>query len=81
MKIILVADVSANGRLLLTDNPNHPVPETTVEFYIDKVKQAGSLIIGRKTFDVFEQHFGGIKHLFPKQKLLYYLKKTIKKMV
>lgn len=65
MKIVLVADISANGRLLLTDNVNHPVPETTVAFYIQTAIEAGCLIIGRKTFEVFEHDFGGVAQLFP----------------
>jgi dihydrofolate reductase len=65
MKLILVADVSANGKLLLTDNPNHPVPKATVDFYIQKVTQAGNLIIGNKTLEAFQQHFGGIQQIFP----------------
>jgi dihydrofolate reductase len=65
MKIILVADVSANGKLLLTDNPNHPVPKAGVDFYMQKVTQAGNLIIGSKTLETFQQHFGGIQQIFP----------------
>ena len=65
MKLILVADVSANGKLLLTDNPNHPVPKATVDFYIQKVMQAGNLIIGSKTLETFQEHFGGIQQMFP----------------
>jgi dihydrofolate reductase len=65
MKRILIADVSANGKLLLTDNPKHPVPKASVDFYIAKVMQAGNLVIGTKTYEVFQQHFGGIQELFP----------------
>lgn len=65
MKLILVADVSANGKLLLTDNPNHPVPKASVDFYMQKVFQAGNLIIGSKTLEAFQQHFGGIQQIFP----------------
>jgi dihydrofolate reductase len=65
MKLILIADVSANGKLLLTENPNHPVPKETVDFYIQKVMQAGNLIIGSKTLEIFQEHFGGIQQLFP----------------
>jgi dihydrofolate reductase len=65
MKLILVADVSANGKLLLTDNPNHPVPKAGVDFYMQKVNQAGNLIIGSKTLETFQHHFGGIQQLFP----------------
>lgn len=65
MKLILVADVSANGKLLLTDNPNHPVPKAGIDFYMQKVIQAGNLIIGSKTLETFQQHFGGIQQIFP----------------
>ncbi len=65
MKLILVADISANGKLLLTDNPNHPVPKAAIDFYIQKVIQAGNLIIGRKTLETFQQHFSGIQQIFP----------------
>lgn len=65
MKLTLVADISANGQLLLTDNPNHPVPKASIDFYIQKVIQAGNLVIGRKTLETFQQHFGGIQQLFP----------------
>jgi dihydrofolate reductase len=65
MKLILIADISANGKLLLTDNPNHPVPKAGVDFYMQKVAQAGNLIIGSKTLETFQEHFGGIQQLFP----------------
>ena len=76
MKLLLVADVSANGKLLLTDNPNHPVPKATIDFYIQKVIQTGNLIIGRKTLETFQQHFGGIQKIFPGVEVLV-LSKTI----
>lgn len=79
MKITLVADVSANGRLLLTDKPHHPVPETTVQFYINKINEAGGLIIGRKTMEVFEKDFGGIKQLFPGTEVVVLSKVTFAK--
>ena len=65
MKLTLVADVSANGKLLLTDNPNHPVLKAGVDFYMQKVIEAGNLIIGSKTLETFQQHFGGIQQIFP----------------
>jgi dihydrofolate reductase len=65
MKLVLVADISANGQLLLTDNPHHPVPKAGIDFYIQKVMQAGNLIIGRKTLEDLQQHFGGMQQLFP----------------
>ena len=65
MKLLLVADVSANGKLLLTDNPNHPVPKTTIDFYLQKVIQAGNVIIGRNTLEAFQQNFGEVQQIFP----------------
>jgi dihydrofolate reductase len=65
MKLLLVADVSVNGKLLLTDNPNHPVPRATIDFYLQKVIQAGNVIIGRNTLEAFQQNFGEIQQIFP----------------
>lgn len=65
MKISLVADISANGQLLLTDNPSHPVLKAGVDFYMQKVTEAGNLIIGSKTLEAFQQHFGEIQQIFP----------------
>jgi dihydrofolate reductase len=65
MKLLLVADVSANGKLLLTDNPNHPVPKATIDFYLQKVSQAGKVILGRNTLEAFQQKFGEIEQIFP----------------
>jgi dihydrofolate reductase len=65
MKLVLIADVSANGKLLLTENPNHPLPPETIEFYCQQIIQAGNVIMGRKTFDMLQQHFGEIHQILP----------------
>jgi dihydrofolate reductase len=68
MKITAIANLSANGKVLLAENPNHQAPKAGEEFFIQKVVQAGNIIIGRKTFEVIEQLAGGeanIKHIFP----------------
>jgi dihydrofolate reductase len=68
MKITAIANISANGKVLLAENPNHQAPKAGEEFFIQKVVQAGNIILGRKTFEVIEQLAGGeanIKHIFP----------------
>jgi dihydrofolate reductase len=61
MKVILGANISANGKVLLEENTNHQVPQEATEFLIQIAIQAGNLIIGRKTFEIVEQLTGGIK--------------------
>ena len=68
MKITAIANVSANGKVLLAENPNHQAPKAGEEFFIQKTVQAGNIIVGRKTFEVIQQLAGGetnIKHIFP----------------
>jgi dihydrofolate reductase len=56
MKATLIANVSANGKVLLGENPNHQVPQAALAFYMEKAIQAGNLILGRKTFDLILQY-------------------------
>ena len=65
MKVILIADLSANGKVLLAENPQHPVPPEAIGFYVQKTIETGNLILGKKAFDVFEQFLGGVKTNFP----------------
>ncbi|HEY5826197.1 MAG TPA: dihydrofolate reductase [Cyclobacteriaceae bacterium] len=64
MKVILIANISANGKVLLSENANHQPPQEAINFYVQKVIDAGSLIIGRKTFEIIQQFPGGIKQIF-----------------
>jgi len=70
MKVILIANISANGKVLLAENVNHQPPQEAIGFYIQKAIDAGSLIIGRRTFEIIQQFPGGIKQIFPDVKIV-----------
>lgn len=68
MKVTIIANISANGKILLSDNPHHKLPKETMDFYLKYANKVGNLIIGLKTFENFQQfpeeikvHFKGIK--------------------
>lgn len=68
MKVILCANVSANGKILLSENINHQVPLEVINISVQDIKQAKNLVMGRKSFENFEKAFGGaaaIKAAFP----------------
>ncbi|QES87857.1 dihydrofolate reductase family protein [Rhizosphaericola mali] len=64
MKVTIVANVSANGRILLSDNPYYPLPPEVMGFYLKMVKQIGTLVIGKRTFENFQRFPENIKTLF-----------------
>ena len=68
MKVTVVANISANGKVLLSDNPHHQLPSEAMEFYLEFAKKVGNLVIGFKTFENFltfpqevKDHFSGIE--------------------
>ncbi|QQT61183.1 dihydrofolate reductase family protein [Sphingobacterium multivorum] len=68
MKVTVIANISANGRILISDNPHHKLPPEAMEFYIQFVKRIGNVVIGLKTFENFlnfpaqvKEHFNGIE--------------------
>jgi dihydrofolate reductase len=68
MKVVLYANVSVNGKILLSENLNHQVPQEIINFSVQDIKQAKNLVMGRKSFETFEKAFGGIakiKEVFP----------------
>jgi dihydrofolate reductase len=65
MKVILIANISANGKVLLAENPQHQAPPEALGFFVQRANQAGNLIVGRKTFEVLKQFPGGVKQIFP----------------
>ncbi|HEY4322480.1 MAG TPA: dihydrofolate reductase [Mucilaginibacter sp.] len=65
MKVTLIANLSANGKVLLAENPQHAAPQEALGFFVQKANEIGNLIIGRKTFEVLQQFPGGIKQFFP----------------
>lgn len=56
MKGILIANVSANGKVLLAENSNHQAPQEAIGFFMQKAIQTGNLVLGRKTFEQILQH-------------------------
>ena len=68
MKITAIANLSANGKVLLANNTNHKSPKAGEEFFIEKAIQTGNLVIGRKTFEVIKELLGGnenLEYIFP----------------
>lgn len=53
MKVILIVTVSANGRVLLATNPNHQVPQEVLGFFVQKGMEAGNLVLGYTTYNLF----------------------------
>lgn len=63
MKVILGANISANGKVLLEEDPNHQVPQEAIDILTRKAIQIGNLVIGRKTYEFIQQFPGGIKQV------------------
>lgn len=64
MKVTLIANISANGRILVADNPHHQLPPEAMEFYVRFVRQVGNVVIGMKTFENFLKFPNEVKELF-----------------
>ncbi len=64
MKVILIANLSANGRVLLSDDPQHQLPQEAMDFYLNHARQAGNLVIGANTFENFSMFPPETKELF-----------------
>lgn len=46
MKVTLIASVSANGKVLLANNPNHQIAPEVMEFLVQKAVESGNIILG-----------------------------------
>lgn len=64
MKVTVIANISVNGRFLVSDNPHHQLPPEAMAFYTDMAKQIGNLVIGVKTFENFQKFPLEVKNLF-----------------
>ncbi|KXH85373.1 dihydrofolate reductase family protein [Chryseobacterium kwangjuense] len=64
MKLTVIANISANGRILIADNPHHQLPPEAMEFYVQFVRQVGNVVIGSKTFENFLKFPKEVKELF-----------------
>lgn len=54
MKTTLIASVSANGQVLLANNPNHQAPQEIIGFLLQRAGQAGNIVLGRSTYELFK---------------------------
>ncbi|ALU27385.1 dihydrofolate reductase family protein [Myroides odoratimimus] len=64
MKISLIANISINGRIFLSDNPAYQLPPEALSFYLELAHQIGNLVIGMKTFQNFQKSPQKVKDLF-----------------
>lgn len=64
MNVTIIANISANGRLLVANNPHHQLPSGAMEFYVQFVRQVGNVVIGSKTFENFQKFPKEVKELF-----------------
>lgn len=53
MKVTLIASVSANGKVLLANNPNHQIAPEVMEFLVQKAVESGNIIFGYSTYTMF----------------------------
>ncbi|WP_286419555.1 hypothetical protein [Myroides odoratimimus] len=44
MKVSLIANISINGKVLVSDNPTYQLPKEALTFYLDLAHQIGNLV-------------------------------------
>ncbi|AJH15027.1 dihydrofolate reductase family protein [Myroides profundi] len=64
MKVSLIANISINGKVLVSDNPTYQLPKEALTFYLDLAHQIGNLVIGFNTFENFQNSPQEVKDLF-----------------
>lgn len=64
MKVTVIANISINGRILVSDNPHHQLPPEAMDFYIKFARKVGNLVVGVKTFENFQKFPPEVKALF-----------------
>lgn len=66
MKVIIGANISMNGKVLLDDIQDHQVPQQeATEYLISTAVRIGNLVIGKNTFESIRQLPDGIQGMFP----------------
>ncbi len=68
MKITIIAKFSASGKVLLAENTNHQVPQEPMGIFMEVANQAGNLVVGEKSFELFQQFPGAKKAFFQMSK-------------
>lgn len=66
MKVIIGANISMNGRVLLDEIQAHQVPQQeATDYLLGMAVQKGNLVLGRNTLESIMSLPGGIKAMFP----------------
>lgn len=58
MKTTVIITISANGKILVADNEKHQAPQEVFNFFMEKAKSAGNIILGSTTYKLFRDGFG-----------------------
>jgi dihydrofolate reductase len=64
MKVTLIANISANGKVLLAENSSYQAPQAAIIEFMSIATKAGNYVMGRKTFEMLEGEFVNIKAAF-----------------
>ena len=64
MKVTIIANISANGRVLFSENPHYETLAEAMNFYVGFVRKVGNVVIGMKTFENFKLFPDEVKKLF-----------------
>lgn len=70
MKVTLIANISANGKVLLSENTRYEAPQEAMGIFMEIATRAGNLVIGKKTFEMLQRVMGDIKGAFPGVELI-----------
>lgn len=64
MKVTLIANIYANGKVLLAENSSYQAPQEAIIEFMSIATKAGNYVMGRKTFEMLEGAFVNIKAAF-----------------
>ncbi|MFB6456837.1 dihydrofolate reductase family protein [Chitinophaga sp. Hz27] len=70
MRVSLIANIAANGKVLLSENIRYQAPQTAMGIFMEVAARAGNLVLGKKTFEMLQQVIGNVKAAFPGIELL-----------
>ncbi|NML21703.1 hypothetical protein HHL16_12500 [Pseudoflavitalea sp. G-6-1-2] len=65
MKVTLIANISANGKILLSENTRYQAPDIAMGLFMETATRAGNLVIGKKTFEMLQRVLPDVKGFFP----------------
>ncbi|MCW3466189.1 dihydrofolate reductase family protein [Chitinophaga nivalis] len=65
MKIALIVNIAANGKVLLSENTSYQAPQEAIPLFMEVATRAGNLVMGRSTFEMLQKVFPDVKAAFP----------------